>query len=65
MRLRKQTLERVEYLKKAMETDNRTQVVAQAIRIAYELARELGEGNKLFIETPEGKKKKEVKVVGL
>lgn len=55
MRFRSETIERVECLKEFMETDNRTYVVAQAIRITAELATYIAKGGKVYIELPSGK----------
>ena len=54
MRLRDETIERVDRLKEVMETDNRTRVVAQAIRFTADVAEKLRTGSKLFVRSPDG-----------
>ena len=64
MRLRPNTVERVERLQELLEADNRTQAVVQAIKIADWLTSAAKEGASIHLEWPDGKKEA-FKLVGI
>lgn len=64
MRLRQQTLDRIENLRQLTGTDNRTQIVSGSIQLAELLIKNQNEGGKLILEKPDGTKEL-VKIIGL
>ncbi|MCY7349823.1 MAG: hypothetical protein LH606_04040 [Cytophagaceae bacterium] len=64
MRLRQQTLDRIENLSRLTGTDNRTQIVSGSIQIAELLLKNQSEGGKLYMEKPDGTREL-IKIIGL
>ncbi len=64
MRLRQQTLDRIENLSRITGTANRTQIVSGSIQLAEILVKNQSEGGKLYLEKPDGTKEL-VKIIGL
>jgi len=56
MKMRKPTLEKIEYLKILMDTDNRTNVVKTSIDIAEMIADIIANGGRVVLEDKDGTK---------
>lgn len=56
MRLKQKTIERVNFLKEATGTDNRTQITAEALALAAWWVESKQEGAKIYAEYPDGKR---------
>lgn len=54
MRLSEKTLTRVEKIQKKLKTDNRTQAIAYAVRIAHDILTTMSKGGKVIIEHKDG-----------
>lgn len=64
MRLLPKTMDRINNLSKITGTTNRTQLVASSIEIAEEMISNVKDGNKIFIEKPDGTRER-IKIIGL
>lgn len=64
MRLLPKTIDRINNLSNITGTNNRTQLVASSIEIAEEMISNVKDGNKIFIEKPDGTRER-IKIIGL
>ena len=58
MRLSQRTLSRIDMLEKSLQTKNKTQAVAFAVRIASDLLQAMSDGGKIYVERPDGSKER-------
>jgi transcription elongation GreA/GreB family factor len=64
MRLKKQTLDHVDNIKKITNSQNRTKIVATSLELTDKLLTKIKQGGKVTIENPDGSKET-ITIVGM